>query len=91
MNLFQFVTTTLVITSIVYGKSVIDNGTRFIELSNQFIDGDTETNSIESIPDEDCPILTPELISEIQSHQPLVDKLTKAVVNGEFSGDTWNA
>lgn len=90
MNLFQFVTTILVITSIVYGKSVIDNGTRFIELSKQFIDGDTETNSIEE-NNEDCPILTPELISEIRSHQPLVDKLTKAVVNGEFSGDTWNA
>lgn len=90
MKLFQFVTTILVITSIVYGKSVIDNGTRFIELSKQFIDGDTETNSIEG-NDEDCPILTPELISEIQSHQPLVDKLTKAVVNGEFSGDTWIA
>lgn len=38
-----------------------------------------------------CPNLTPELIREIQSYQPTVNKIVSAVVNGKYSGDTWNA
>lgn len=75
----RFVLTFLSISSIAYGISVIDNGTRF-----------NEPHEINKT-DEDCSILTPELISEIKSYQSIVDRLTSAAVNGEFSGDTWNA
>lgn len=81
---FRLVLNFLLICVSVYGKSIIDNGTQFIELT------DAESNSIERV-NEDCSILSPELIAEIKSHQPLVDKLTQAIVNGEYSGDTWNA
>lgn len=39
----------------------------------------------------ECPNLAPELIKEIQSYQPIVNQIVSAVVNGQYSGDTWNA
>lgn len=41
--------------------------------------------------DDQCSNLTPELIKEIKSHQQLVDQIVNAIVNGKYSGDTWNA
>lgn len=36
----------------------------------------------------DCT-LPPKLLAEIQSYQPVVDKIVSAAVNGPFSGSTW--
>lgn len=40
---------------------------------------------------EEYPNLTNELINEIKSYQPIVEQITSAVVNGKYSGETWNA
>lgn len=38
--------------------------------------------------DNECS-LSKELIAEIKSYQPIVDKIVAAAVNGPFSGSTW--
>lgn len=38
---------------------------------------------------ENCS-LNPALVAEIQSYQPIVDRIAAAAVNGSFSGSTWN-
>lgn len=43
------------------------------------------------VDNAECPNLTPNLIEEIQSYQPTVNEIVSAVVNGKYSGDTWNA
>lgn len=40
---------------------------------------------------DNCPILSNGLREEIQSYQPIVDKIAAAIINGKYSGDTWNA
>lgn len=40
---------------------------------------------------DDCPILGNGLREEIQSYQPIVDQIAAAIINGKYSGDTWNA
>lgn len=39
----------------------------------------------------ECPNLIPQLIEEIKSYQPTVNKIVSAVVDGQYSGDTWKA
>lgn len=39
----------------------------------------------------ECSNLSSNLRDEIQSYQPIVDKIVRAVVNGKYRGDTWNA
>lgn len=74
-------------TWMVFGVSVIDSGKR-----NDFskINDDLDNNDID-VNQDDCSNLTPELIEEIQSHQSVVDNIVHAIVNGKYSGDTWNA
>lgn len=43
-----------------------------------------------NIIDEECSILNPELIAEIQSYKPIVEKIVAAAVSGPYSGRTWN-
>lgn len=66
---------TLLTSTLAFGATIIDS-----DLSND----------IDPI-DEECSSLTPELVKEIQAYQPLVNEITNAIVNGKFSGDTWNA
>lgn len=35
--------------------------------------------------------LSTSMLSEIKSYQPTVDRIAKEIVNGHFSGDTWNS
>lgn len=72
----------LALLSVVFGATVID--------SREHIKSVDELNS-NRIDDEECSSLTPELIKEIKGHQPIVDQIASAVVNGQYSGDTWNA
>lgn len=69
----------LALCATVFGKFLIDSGGRYDDLNSNHFN------------DEECASLTEELIEEIKSHQPIVDKITRAIVNGEYSGDTWNA
>lgn len=78
----------LLTSSMVFGISIIDSGRRTD--FNQITNNELKTNDIGVIQD-DCTNLTPELIAEIQSHQPIVDDIVRAIVNGTYSGDTWNA
>lgn len=55
------------------------------------IDSEITSNDIEQNDAECSNGLSPALIEEIQSHQPVVDQIVSAVVNGHLSGDTWNA
>lgn len=80
----------LTLSSTVFGISVIDSGRRFDEFSGENIFSEITENDIER-NDGECSGLSPELIKEIQSHQPVVDQIVSAVVNGKYSGDTWNA
>lgn len=70
--------------SVVFALAVIDNGERFDKVD------EIASNNIEK-DNEQCSSLSPDLVKEIQSYQPLVDQITSAVVNGKYSGDTWNA
>lgn len=83
-----FVVLLILSSSRVFGVSVIDSGRRnnFSEINNE-----TDNNEIDGNQDDDCSNLTPELIKEIKSHQSVVDDIVNAIVNGKYSGDTWNA
>lgn len=48
-------------------------------------------SSLNVVDHAECPNLNPELIKEIQSYQATVNKIVSAIVNGQYSGDTWNA
>ena len=65
--------------STAFGKFLNDSWGRYDDLNSNYFN------------DEECSSLTPELIEEIKSHQPIVDQITSAIVNGKYSGDTWNA
>lgn len=68
----------LALISIVFGASVIDSELNFKDV---FVE-ELISNDI----DGECSNLTPELIKEIKSHQPIVDQITSAIVNGKYSG-----
>lgn len=76
---FENLVILLVLTSIVFGASVIDSGLN--TKSDVFLE-ELISNDI----DEECSNLTPELIKEIKSHQPIVNQITSAIVNGKYSG-----
>lgn len=42
------------------------------------------------IADECSSLVSTKLRDEIASYQPIVDKIIAAVVNGPYSGSTWN-
>lgn len=94
--MFKYFVVLLFLTSSnVFGVSVIDSGQR-TEVGKTSDKNDIKRNSIDAIAidvdqNEECPNLTPELIDEIKSHQPIVNAIVNAVVNGKYSGDTWNA
>lgn len=81
----HFVVLLFLTSSVVFGVSIIDSGRR-----NDFIKITDENDDID-INQDDCPNLTPELIEEIKSHQSVVNDIVHAIVNGKYSGDTWNA
>lgn len=72
--------------------TIIDSGIRrqnFILNENskqKTLDNGSEGN--DDLADTQCSI-SPELIKEIKSYQPIVNKIVGAVVNGENSGSTW--
>lgn len=70
----------------VHASIIIDNrnsGKYIYNILNEITDN--------KVDNAECPNLTPKLIEEIQSYQPTVNKIVSAVVNGQYSGDTWNA
>lgn len=56
-------------------------------LSENEIENDINYNFFDS---DECPNLTPQLIKEIQSYQPIVDEIVAAAVKGKYSGSTWS-
>lgn len=83
----HFVVLLFLTSSVVFGVSIIDSGRRndFIKITDENDSNDIDINQ------DDCPNLTPELIEEIKSHQSVVNDIVHAIVNGKYSGDTWNA
>lgn len=61
-------------------------GASSVSIINSFID-DKNANAIDI---DDVCSLPPELIAEIESYQPIVNKIAAAAVHGPFSGVTWN-
>lgn len=60
--------------------------------ASAIIDSYLKTNSLDyEYLNEDCPLLSDDLRNEIRSYQPIVDQIAAAVINGAYSGDTWNA
>lgn len=85
-KMLKYLVISLILTSIVCGVSIIDSrGSMKDETFDEIYGNSIKKESAE------CPNLTAELIKEIQSHQPIVDQIVSAVVNGKYSGDTWNA
>lgn len=68
--------------------SIVDNGRRF---SSEKITEANDNNFIDVSHADECPNLTPKLVEEIKSHQTVVNDIVRAIVNGTYSGDTWNA
>lgn len=83
-----FVVLSILTSYVVFGVSIIDSGQR-----NSFekLNDENDSNEIDENHDDECPNLTPELIEEIKSHQSVVNDIVHAIVNGTYSGDTWNA
>lgn len=52
------------------------------DISNNNIDQYVDKNGNCALPDH--------LIAEIQSYQPIVDRITKEILNGKYTGGTWN-
>lgn len=72
----------------IFGFTIIDSGQKAINMpihSNQKDDFKNIGNGISEV----CTI-SPELIAEIKSYQPIVDQIVAAVVKGPHSGSTWN-
>lgn len=86
--LLKIVVLLFLTSSTVFGVSIIDSGRRdnFEKINAE----EKDSNDI-GVKQDECPNLTPELIREIKSHQSVVNDIVRAVVNGKYSGDTWNA
>lgn len=56
------------------------------------VNGGVIDNRIEKFVDANgnCA-LSPKLLNEIQSYQPVVNKITKEILNGNYTGNTWNS
>lgn len=83
-----FVVLLLLTSYVALGVSIIDSGRRII---SEKISTENDNNYIGVSHADGCPNLTPELVEEIQSHQSVVNDIVRAIVNGTYSGDTWNA
>lgn len=62
------------------GAMLIDSGLRRSGSQKKLIDKNGKNRK--------CS-LSQELIDEIRSYQPVVDKIVASVVNGQYSGSTW--
>lgn len=74
--------------SVAFGISIIDSGNR---IQSERVGGESDSNFIDVSHEAECSNLTPELLEEIKSHQTIVNEIVRAIVNGNYSGDTWNA
>lgn len=83
-----FVVLILLTSYVAFGVSVIDSGRR---INSEKINDANDNNYIDASHEAECPNLTPKLIEEIKSHQTVVNDIVRAIVNGTYSGDTWNA
>lgn len=53
--------------------------------------GNITNNNIEKYVDQNGNCALPaHLIAEIKSYQPVVDRITKEILNGPYTGGTWN-
>lgn len=57
------------------GATIIDSGVR-------------RSNTLDA--NECSTLISSNLIEEIQSYQPIVNKIVAKAINSEFSGSTWN-
>lgn len=56
------------------------------------VNGGVIDNRIEKFIDSDGNCALPsKLLNEIQSYQPIVNKISNEIVNGEYTGNTWNS
>lgn len=79
-NMFKSFFCFVVFMHVIFGARIDNN---IIESKNLF-----EINDRNPLKDTICS-LSEDLIREIKSYQPIVDKIVASVVNGEYSGDTW--
>lgn len=63
------------------GATIIDSGVRRTNTLEKLLNEDT---------DECSSLISSNLIEEIQSYQPIVNKIVAKAINSEFSGSTWN-
>lgn len=77
--------------TITVGHRAIENGHRRLKGKTIVTEDHRERVYPARIRRDECPNLTPELIKEIKSYQPIVDEIVAAAVNGKYSGDTWQA
>lgn len=56
------------------------------------VNGGVIDNRVEKFVDQNgqCA-LPPKLLDEIQSYQPIVNKIANEILNGNYTGDTWNS
>ncbi|XP_031638538.1 carboxypeptidase Q-like [Contarinia nasturtii] len=73
---------------LVFGFAITRNETFNVDGFRTEVISASDTKKVES---ECATSLTPELIEEIKENQHIVDKITNAIVRGQYSGDTWNA
>lgn len=69
----------------VFGTMIIDSGRRQSTNMNKLVDNSDKANNL---GETKCS-LSQELMEEIQSYQPIVDKIVTSVVDGQYSGSTW--
>lgn len=83
-----FVVLILLTSYVAFGVSIIDSGRR---INSEKINDENDNNYIAVSHEDECPNLTQQLVEEIKSHQTVVNDIVHAIVNGTYSGDTWNA
>lgn len=78
----------LLLRASIYAATIINN-----DWQQHLLDSVDEyrIRDVENENNNECPILANGLREEIRSYQPIVDKIVAAIINGTYSGDTWNA
>lgn len=55
------------------------------------VHADITNNNIDQYVDQNGKCALPDhLVAEIQSYQPIVNRITKEILNGPYTGGTWN-